>query len=347
MKFSSLMDFYRKGIDGALAQFFNHRIARVKSLPGVSKEAFSILQGFTLRPSKRIRPMLAIVSYKGFGGKKESEIIKASLSVELMHSFLLVHDDIIDKDDVRRGKPTVHKEYEAKKRDSHYGASMALVVGDIAAMLGGEAIMGTRFPADRKLLALRTYNRTVINTCFGQLLDIEAEHGTTTEGDVRAIHSLKTAVYTVEGPMHIGALLAGASHRDLEGISAVALPLGKAFQIRDDILGLYGDEKRIGKPVGADVREGKQTLLVVRAMEAAGEHDRRFISKCLGNERLTSQQLERFRGIVVKTGSLSYCERLMRELVRESLEKLKDLKMRKEAKDFLAGLADYLISRKK
>jgi geranylgeranyl diphosphate synthase type I len=281
----------------------------------------------------------------GFGGRDVQEIVRASMSVELAHNWLLVHDDIIDKDELRRGKPTMHVRYAQGRKNKHYGASMAIVAGDIMAMLSGEALLESDFPAMRRLRALHILNRTVINTCFGEMLDVDAAHQPGTEQEVLDLHALKTAIYTIDGPLKIGAALAGASEAQSGAIADYAIPIGTAFQLQDDMLGLYGDERQIGKPVGSDVKEGKMTLLIVKALELAAPEERRYIKKCMGNSRLTNKQLGKVRAIVESSGSRAYSERLMEDYYKKGVEALSQLKVKSECKEFLCGLADFIVAR--
>jgi geranylgeranyl diphosphate synthase type I len=355
MNFQGLTKHYRTVIDRELANFFDERIKRVRGMNRTAVESLQVLREFSLRESKRIRPMLTIFSYKGFGGKNEKEIVQAALAVELMQSFLLIHDDIIDEDEIRRGYLTVHKIFEGKsgkrqgmKDHKHYGESVAIVVGDIAACLGSEAILSTGFGAKRRISAADKFNRVIVNTCFGQIIDIdsEAKHDVS-EKDVHDIHTLKTAIYTIEGPLHIGAILAGATEKNLKQLSEFAIPLGRAFQIRDDILGMFGTRERIGKPIGSDIREGKRTLLTVKALQKCPKKDRDFLLKHLGDKNLTGGQFDKIRKIVRQSGSLDYSIRLMEHNVKSAKKILGSMQMKKAGKDFLNDIADYIAQREK
>lgn len=342
-----IMQNYKQMIDSRLKNFFEERLRRADSVASVGVEALEILKDFSLGGGKRIRPMLCIFSYKGFGGGNEKAIVDAALAVELMESYLLIHDDIIDQDEMRRGYLTVHKVYEAKSGDRHFGMSMAIVVGDIAASLGCEAILNADFPARKRLLALEKFNKVIINTCIGQMLDMKSERVKVTEQDILRMHALKTAVYTIEGPLHIGALLAGANQKQIEKLSDFAIPLGKAFQLQDDILGMFGTRQRIGKPVGSDIREGKKTLLVLKALERAGTQQAKFLIQCLGNRLLKEKQVQKVQDIVRSTGSLEYSQRLVQSYLEQANRALTSTKMNKEGQGFLRYIAQYIANRDK
>lgn len=337
---------YKEQIDKELKEFFKKRLEKANNISNSSKEAIQHLKEFTLHKGKRIRPMLVITAYRAFGGKEQKQIIKAAIAVELMQSFLLIHDDIIDRDSLRRGSPTINKLYQKKYSSPHLGNSMAIVLGDICSVLGSEAILETSFPEDCKLKAIEKFNKVIINTCFGQLLDIEScMSKETKKEDILKIHNLKTAVYTIEGPLHIGAILAGAKQKDLKILSSYAMPLGQAFQLKDDVLGLFGTIHKIGKPVGSDIKEGKKTLLILKALEKADKKERNLIRKCLGNRKTTDADIEKIKNIIIKTGSLAYSEELARKLAQNAKKAIANIKIKKQGKNFLLSLADYIISR--
>jgi geranylgeranyl diphosphate synthase type I len=155
----------------------------------------------------------------------------------------------------------------------------------------------------------------------------------------------KTAKYTIEGPLHLGAILAGAKDELLDALSKYAVPVGIAFQIQDDILGIFGSEKKLGKPVGSDIEEGKQTLLVVKAGEKADRSQLKKMNYLLGKPNLNHREIEEFRNIITDTGSLDYAKNLARKLITKGKQALISAKIKKETKDFLLGIADYMISR--
>tara|TARA_Y100000310_G_scaffold342459_1_gene445802 strand:+ start:1790 stop:2851 length:1062 start_codon:yes stop_codon:yes gene_type:complete len=342
---------YKRDIDSELRRFFDSRINRVESIDSSASELINNLKDFTMNGGKRIRPILLIFGYKAVGGIDEKEIIKASLCVELMQSFLLIHDDIIDDDDLRRGNPTVHKVYEnmykrAPVDSKKLGRDMGIITGDIVSVLGSEAIMNTDFPPELKVKALDKFNRVIINTCFGQMLDVLSETSTDIkEEDIAKIHKLKSAIYTIEGPLHIGAILGEANENQLNVLTEFAISLGQAFQLQDDILGMFGTAETTGKQVGNDLREGKKTLLIKKALDKANNKDKKVIMKCLGNKNILKKDIEKVKEIIVKTGSLDYSKELAKEMVMEAKSCLVNGDFKKEGKDFLLGLADYVVER--
>jgi len=345
---------YKDKINSRLRFFLKERIKRVNNISPVSKEMMEHIMEYNLRGGKRIRPILVIFGYKACGGKDIKAIIDAAIAVELMESFLLIHDDIMDQDDMRRGYLSMHKIYENRSKRcflgndaKRYGESMAMIAGDVLAIMGSEAILNSDFPIRRKLLAVERFNRAVVNTCFGQALDIiSACDKNANERDIKRVYELKTAIYTFEAPLQIGAILAGASPKELRILSDYAIPLGKAFQYQDDILGLFGTKKKIGKPIGSDLKEGKKTLLILKALDMASSIECRKIKSILGKKDIKSSEINLVRKIVKDSGSLDYSKEKASELVQISKTAITDSNLKKEGKDFLLGLADYVIKRK-
>jgi len=328
-------------IDKRLECFFDAKIARMNFVSSIGKTLFEQIKDFTLRGGKRIRPILVVEAYRACGGKSQA-IYDAAIAIELMESYLLVHDDVMDQDELRRGYLTMHKTFEAratklKKADSvRYGENMAIIAGDLLAVLGTEAILHSKFPVRRRQRAVDKFNRAIINTGIGQAIDVG---GSRDKKHIEKLYELKTAIYTFEAPLHIGAMLAGADKRKLENLTRYAIPLGKAFQIKDDILGLFGTRQRIGKPVGSDIREGKGTLMILEAMDLCTAKDRAFIEKCLGNHNLKDSDIQKVQSIVRECGALDIMEQKARMLAdkAESVLRIKS--------PFLKWLARYVVQR--
>jgi len=350
MDIRQILKRHKEKIDAKLEEFLDEKLKKSEKVSKSAKEVMECIKEFNLRNGKRLRPILTILSYMAFGGKKSS-ILDAALAVELMESYLLIHDDIIDQDEFRRGYLTFHKIYEnkAKKKNipsQRYGESMAIIAGDILSSLGSEAILGSDFPLKKKIKALEKFNKVMVNTCFGQILDMDYIHTSNiSEKDVLRLQELKTAIYTIDGPLQIGAILAGASEKKLKLLTEFAIPLGKAFQIKDDILGVFGDKKTIGKPNDSDIKEGKKTLLIVKALEKSNYEEKKNILKSLGNKGLKSEELEKIKKIIFKTGSLDYSKKVAENLISQAKINLKKLNLKKDYEKILDSLADYILGR--
>ncbi len=349
MNVEHVIEQYRSKVNRALKVFLDKSCRRMHKADPFALELMQHAAEFCLRGGKRLRPILVVFGYKACGGRKEAEILNVSVAVELMESYLLIHDDIMDQDELRRGYLTMHKVFEGKCKGAgaaRYGESMAIILGDLLAVLGSQAILDSRFQTKRKLLAAEIFNRAVVNTCIGQALDITMNmRGSVSERDVAKLYGFKTSVYTVDAPLQIGAVLAGAGPKTAKILHRYSITLGRAFQYQDDILGMFGTRHRIGKPVGSDLREGKRTLLIVKALELAGKKDRDTILGCLGRKDLAHSDIERVRRIVEKTGALDYTKNEAARLALQSSRVIARSSLMEPARTFLQSLAHYMVRR--
>lgn len=354
MEAIGLLKQYKKRLEPQLKKYFQKKIDKARQVDPIAEEAVKMIANFTLADGKRIRPAMVYYGHLACGGKDSEKIVEASMSIELVHSFLLIHDDIIDKDDRRHGVSTLHERYKqiakkiAPEKDvEHFGNSMAMIAGDMAASMANEIIFNAKFPPEIIIRALDKLQDIVYITIPGEMLDVIMEYrGRATEKEILRMHEGKTARYTFEGPLQLGAVLAGASERDQRRLSDYALNVGKAFQVVDDILGVFGNEKKLGKPVGSDIIEGKQTLLIIKALEKGSRSQKNILSSNLGKRDLTHGELKQVRDVIIETGSLDYSKQLASGLIRKALESLHKAPIRNdEAKVFLEGIAQYIIER--
>ena len=303
---------------------------------------------------KKLRGAWIQLGYEISGGKKEN-VLEASTCVEIIHSFLLMHDDIQDLDELRRGFPTVHKQYErehkrirARHDSAHYGVSMGINIGDLGDFLGMEVLLRSKLRDDRKLKAAIYLSRLLQRVAFGQGLDVTYEQMKgISEHDVMQVHLHKTSIYTVGGPLKIGALLGGLSEKKIDAIERFGEPVGIAFQLRDDELGLFSDEETLGKPVGGDVREGKNTILHIKSKELSKGSDRKFLEWAYGNRGITKTDVKKVQEITVKTGALKYSQILSRKLVEKGKKYITKITKASGLQDTLVNMADYMILRDK
>jgi geranylgeranyl diphosphate synthase, type I len=229
---------------------------------------------------------------------------------------------------------------------SHFGNSIAIVVGDMVGAMGNQIIYDSTFDPKLIVKALYKLQDIVSMTVIGEAKDIYIEYQKrATEKEVMKMYEYKTAKYTIEGPLHLGAILVGAKDELLKNFSAYAVPIGIAFQIQDDILGVFGNEKKLGKSVGSDISSGKQTLLVVKAREKADKKERKILNEILGKKNLSQKEIEKFRDIIRETGSLDYARKVSTDLIYQGKLAIEGAEMNKEAKDFLIGIAEYMVSR--
>ena len=342
-------------IDKKILEFFNSYIEESKNVSERLEEYLEWIKDFNVRGGKRLRPSFFITGYQCVGGKDMESIMEACLSIEAMEGYLLIHDDIMDRDELRRGKITLHKAFEKMYREKfgeeeaeHFGISLAILGGDITNIIGKEILLKSNFPVDKKIEALKIYINADKTTNMGQMLDIITEKlplKDVKEEDILTIFKLKTSKYTIEAPLQMGAVLGGGTEKDLKILSDYAIPLGQAFQIQDDILGMFGDEKKIGKPVYSDLKEGKRTLLIIYAYQNGNPEQKKKILASLGNPNVTEEKLEEIRKIVIETGSLDYSKKLAKELASRVKPIIEKSNFTKEGKEYLIGIADFLINR--
>lgn len=307
---------------------------------------------------KNLRGALTYYSYLMFGGSDEESILKASTIVEITHAFALMHDDVMDQDSLRRGQLTIHRQYEkmfrqefargSKKRPEHFGLSLAIDLGDLGSYFSNLILARTNFPDAIKIKFLQTLSRTIVNTAFGQALDVfyEAESKLSLAKILR-VHLYKTANYTITGPLKYGAVLAGISDASprFHAIESFGAPVGLAFQLRDDELGMFSTEKELGKPADSDLREGKNTLLFQKVFEKGTPQQVKLLKHVHGNPRPKPEDVEKVRKIIVGCGALSYSQNMARRLVEKGKKFIPLITKDEKYRQLLTIAADYVIER--
>lgn len=351
---------YAKVVEKELDKYFEQELSNIfgvnKKEKELSKEIIKHIQDFVTRPAKRLRASFVYCGYQLLGGTNKKEIIKASMSVELIHAGLLIHDDFMDQDKIRRGKPTTHEFFSQIHHKNkyygdskHYGESMAVNIGDAATFLGHQILGESNFPADRKIKALNRLSRGIVNTTLGQAFDITLEaRKKAQEKDILDLHWAKTSIYTYENPLHVGAILAGAKENDLRILSEYAIPGGIAFQLQDDILGLFGNSKKTGKSTNSDLKEGKMTLLITKALETTSPSQTEVIKRIWGKSDLTEREANEVRKVIVDTGSLEYSKNISIKLAQKAQKTVIKMKKRNwhtKSIEYLNGIAQYMIRR--
>lgn len=342
---------YQKKIDKELDLFFTSLKKRYQHLD-YTRILIKSMEDFARRGGKRLRPILMIQGYNLFKHENH-KIIKTSIAIELIHNFLLVHDDVMDRDHLRRGGLTINKLYSNyfKSRfnselTNHPGNSTAITIGNIFFSLGNAIIGNSSFPEKNKCTALNTISEIITNVGIGQCYDIMySSRDDLTEEEILIMYNLKTAVYSFSGPLALGATLAGASKTSIKKIESFAKPLGLAFQIKDDLLDLYGTESTLGKPVGSDFREAKKTLLLITMLKRSTSKERHMILSFLGNKKLNKGDIKRLKKIGVEIGAFDYCNALSDKLINKAKDILRKSSYNKTGIATLLQIADYIKKR--
>ncbi len=311
-------------------------------LSGEPQYLYDASKHLILAGGKRLRPLVTVLAGRMYGLPEELGV-KAGAAVELFHTFTLVHDDIMDRDEMRRGVPTVHVKW---------GESTAILAGDLLYAKAYEALIRVGEETGdygRGFAAIKQLTWSAVTVAEGQALDMDFERrwGVSVGEYLKMIYKKTAALFRTS--IVIGALLAGAGEEEIEKIAGFADNIGIAFQIKDDILGVFGEEKVLGKPVYSDIREGKKTILVLHALQLLSREEAEELKRILGlKEKATYEDLRRAAELIEKSGAREYAEKLAADYVRRAEEALystspKDL----EARDLLWAVATYVIQRRK
>jgi geranylgeranyl diphosphate synthase type I len=342
-------------VDRRLESLLDEEIARWAGVDPDLAAPLQSLRRHLLSGGKRLRPAFCYWSYLGAGGDaSDPAVIDAGAALEMLHTAALMHDDVIDGSPRRHGIDTVHTDYAARHREGswsgrpdHFGEAVAIIVGDLA------LVYSDRLMLDTQTAAKAVFDEMRLEVNIGQYLDIlGAAQGVGLPGSAavaraRRICQYKTAKYTVERPLHLGAALAAPDRLDeLAGpLSEFGLPLGEAFQLRDDLLGVFGDPGVTGKPVGDDLREGKPTLLASLAARAESEAGGDLFETRFGAPDLEETEIARLQELIEGTGARAEVEGAITRLVATATSALEVLPLRREAIIALGDLAAFVAGR--
>ena len=315
-------------VDAELVRFLNERRDNLTDAAPLIDEMLRLVGA----GGKRFRPSFCLWGFRAAGRPHCEEIVRAAASLELLHTFAIVHDDIMDVSDERRGSPTTF---------AKHGVNIALLVGDLALVLADAAFMDSGFSPERLTDAFKAYSRMRQEVIAGQYLDIDAaERAVITVEEARRIAVLKSGRYSIEEPLAIGAALAGASTSLRQGLADFGAPLGEAFQLRDDLLGTFGSRSSLGKPVDSDIREGKRHVLFAETAQALEGPDRElFLSRWGGGVDLDESDIEKLRSLIVSSGAKQATEELLDHLRDRAASVLGSLDVPDEAREALERLA--------
>ena len=301
-----------------------------------------------LRSGKRIRPFLLGLTYEIAGGEDKELIIRIGSAIELLHQYFLIHDDIVDRDDRRYGDLSLHRVFENKIGDSYSGISMAIIAGDYINSLVHEIIINADIEGDKKIEILNLLHQTIQNTMVGwQIHYFQNKIPIEQASEERYLRGMElvSAKYTFETPALMGLMLQN-NQELIPDLKECARLVGMAFQIQDDVLGVFGNTDKTGKPIGSDLREGKKTLLILRAYKNANIEQKRFISDYLGKE-IDQKQLDELRDIITQTGSLTFSQDMAKSYINEAKSLLNNINVNSNKLKVLRQLADFVISREK
>jgi len=334
-------------VEGRLRTVLDAEIERWGALDDSLVPPLQDLRTFVLDGGKRLRPAFCHWGYVGAGGDQgDPRIVDVGAAFELLQAFALIHDDVMDGSATRRGRPAIHVDAAGRHaaeswrgESRRFGEGVAVLIGDLA------HVYADRFVADLSEDVQAVWGELRVELNVGQYLDlIGTARADTDLTRARRIARYKSGKYTIERPLHVGAALAGHL-ADLQApLSAYGDPLGEAFQLRDDLLGAFGDEARTGKPVGDDLREGKPTPLLAIASERA-RGDQVALLSLVGSSELTPEDIAAIQAVLLDTGAVAEIEQTIDRLTTEAIDSVDAAPITPDARTVLVELAEYVAWR--
>ncbi len=339
--FGSLLDRVRRDVEARLAGYLDARVAD-SARHGEDVEAMArAVRDLTLRGGKRLRAALVLVGFLAHDDTvSEEPALDAGVAFELLQTYLLVHDDWMDGDELRRGGPSVPAMLRRHHGSRELGDAAAILAGDYAAALSLDVLSRLDAPPDRLVRALSLFAEIQQHVICGQQIDIAGR-----VREVEEFYGLKTGSYTVRGPLLLGAYLAGAPMPVLSVLEAYAGPMGVAFQMQDDLLGVFGDTARTGKPVGEDLRKGKNTVVLHTARAMLQGADLELLEFVVGNPSARADDLAKLTRRLDEAGVRAAVIRRISELIRDSLDAVAEAPISASSRAWLLGAASMIASR--
>jgi geranylgeranyl diphosphate synthase type I len=341
----------REQVEAQLKDFLTKQSEYFTAIAPELKPAATSLTAFVINGGKRFRPLFAAVGAMGAGSQLSDAEIRAFASLELLQACALVHDDLMDASDTRRGEPAIHKLFEKMHESEKYqgkatqfGLSASVLIGDLALIWSDQMLNSSGIKNESLLAALSVHDEMRVELIAGQYLDVfEQARGTQSVAQALNIARYKSAKYTIERPLHLGAAIAipdAAKRAQIISIySEFGLPLGEAFQLRDDLLGVFGDPKVTGKPAGDDLREGKRTVLMAMTHDRiSGPAEAEFLKE-FGNHDISESAIARLQEIIAETGAAMHVEDLIEELTSTALEAINRDEIDSQARKLLTEMA--------
>ncbi len=339
---------FRDRVQAALDTFLDEQTERLAPL---GDDATRLLAEARLSVSggKRFRAAFCYWGHRAITPEPvdEDALIRACAALELLHASALVHDDLMDASDTRRGRPATHRQFAADHRAAgwradpeQYGAAAAILLGDLLLSWADEMLRRCGLPVERVWPALDVFDLCRSEVIAGQFLDVSVQaRGHADVDTAMTVLRYKSAKYSIERPLHVGAALAGATPEQIAELSAFGLPLGEAFQLRDDLLGVFGDPVATGKPAGDDLIEGKRTVLVALALDGATREDAALLDQSLGTA-LDEPRVQQLRAIIDASGAHAQVEAVIGELATHAVAALE----RSDLDDGACGVLRELAS---
>lgn len=344
--FESGLKSFQGAVESACLGFIDSQADLLESL-GDDGAALVDAARRSLTGGKRLRAAFCWWGYQAIRPvEDEHALLHACASLEFLHASALVHDDYMDSSATRRGYPATHRAFAERHRGNGwagdpemYGASAAILLGDLLLSWADEVLRTCGLPAHDVLAGLRFFDITRTEVVAGQFLDVSAQARATRDLDLAmTVLRYKSAKYSIERPLHVGAALADASRDQVEALSAFGIPLGEAFQLRDDLLGIFGDPAVTGKPAGDDLREGKRTVLTALALQSLDATSAARLDTSLGAD-LRNDEIAELCALIESSGARGQVEEMIARLTEQSLEALASAPIEDSARAVLGELA--------
>ena len=353
--FRTLSADFRSKLESELHDWLTEKELEAAAESASSRELTEVLTQFVARDGKRIRPALLYYTFRACGGVSDEKVMPMAMAVELLHTYLLIHDDIMDHADVRRGGPAAHVMYADLHRSrgwhgdsEHFGESVAILLGDLAQTYSLQLYSSAELAPEVAAEFRQQFSLMCQEVVLGQYLEMTAGYRDNLEEDeLLRVLRMKSGRYSVERPVQLGYLLARAPEATRQALTFYGLKMGEAFQLQDDLLGMFGDAKTVGKPVGADLVEGKFTLLIHHALRHLSGDDRVALKRALGNVDLEPAEAHRVQRLIEASGARQRVQEMVEERLRQAQESLQAVDLAEDGAAFLEGLIDYLRGRKR
>ncbi len=307
-----------------------------------------------VKEGKMVRGTLVVIINKFYNGDHHDSAVKAGAAVELLHTGILMHDDIIDKDLRRRGMKTFQKQYrdladkEGIEERKHFGISMALAGGDVSFFLGQNVLSSLQVPQNSRSSIQELVFREFSNVGLAEQVDIYSGYSSDepSEDEILDLYRTKTARYTFSLPMKAGAIIADVDKSERKKLYRIGEKIGTIFQLKDDELGLFGDEEKIGEDIGSDLDEDKKTLHRLKLLERLSDEKEEEVREMLGTD-MTDEEREQIKDLIREKNVKSDVHDRMEELAEEASEMIEELDLDKDSRDFLRKTTVFCLEREK
>ncbi len=357
--FDALLDGFRAKLGDRLEAWLAGK--RAEAVASTVPSDLDLIDGIArlmTHGGKRLRPALVYYSYRALGGESDAAVLPLALATELLHTYLLIHDDIMDHSETRRGLPSAHASFRELHRTQGWrgdaaelGAAVAILLGDLAHTWAVEVFTQVPVEGPRAAELNRAFSAMCQEVIGGQYLEllVAARRDSALQAGEEELLSVlrrKSGCYTAERPLQLGGILAGAEPGPLAALARYGGALGEAFQLQDDLLGMFGDPEKVGKPVGADLTEGKFTFLIFHALRSASPAERQALTAALGQPDLPVAEVTRVQRILESTGARAKVEAMVDERLSVARTALSGLDLKEPGRTFLRGVVDYLRERR-